>query len=360
MIWTILLFLVVLSVLVIAHEWGHYAAAKKIGADVEEFGLGFPPRLFSWKGKDGMIWSFNAIPIGGFVKIRGESGEDRSGPGSFANKGIFQRLFVLAAGVVMNLFLAAILFSIGFMVGIPAITEGGVSGAAMVSNEAMRVAEILPGSAAEEAGLKLGDTLISIDGIEFENSEQARSALVPESIDQIFDVTILREDQELTLSIDPKIEEGFDNEIIGIALLETGTVRYPLYLAPIKGVETTFVYTRDISIAFYQIIKNLILGRDPGVELSGPVGIAVMTGEVASMGFVYLMQFGAILSINLAIINILPFPALDGGRIFFVMIEAVRRKPTSPEFEAVVHNLGFVVLMLLVIFVTYKDILGLL
>ena len=360
MIWTILLFFVVLSVLVIAHEWGHYAAAKKIGADVEEFGLGFPPRIFTWKGKDGMIWSFNAIPIGGFVKIRGESGQDRSGPGSFAIKSIFQRLFVLAAGVIMNLVLAAALFSVGFLVGIPAITEGGVSNAAIVQNEAIRVAEILSGSAGDEAGLQLGDTLVSIDGQEFETSQQARDALVAQDQDQTFQVTVLRDDEMLELTANPKMEEGYDREILGIALLETGTVRYPVHLAPLKGVETTYIYTRDISVAFYQIIKNLIVGEDPGVELSGPVGIAVMTGEVASMGFVYLLQFSAILSINLAIINILPFPALDGGRIFFVMIEAVRRKPTSPEFEAVVHNLGFVVLMLLVIFVTYKDILGLL
>lgn len=359
MIGTILLFLIVLSVLVLVHECGHYFTAKWMGMKVEEFGLGFPPRAWSWTTKDGMKWSLNWIPIGGFVKIKGESGDDRSDKDSFAHKPILARLLVLAAGVIMNFALAAILFGIGFAIGIPSVVEGDIGSAAIVSDRAVSVTEVLENSPAAEAGVKPGDDLVSINGQAFESSEAARDALTPSAEVKAFDVIVRRDGEELGFMLTPQYFDEYERELVGVGLLETGTVKYPWYLIPTKGIETTAVYTRDILAAFGSIIGNLVHGEKAGVDVSGPVGIAVLTGEVVDLGYIYLLQFAAILSINLGIINILPFPALDGGRIFFVLIEAIRRKPNNKTVEAIVHNVGFALLMLLVIIVTYRDVLNL-
>jgi regulator of sigma E protease len=162
MIGTILLFLVLLSVLVLAHEWGHFAAARKAGMVVEEFGIGFPPRVLSFKSRKGTVWSINLIPLGGFVRIQGESGEKRFEAGSFATKGYFARFAVLFGGVFMNLVVASLLFTIGFAFGLPSVIEGGVDAQAIVSNEAINVVQILPGSPAEQAGIQNGDKLFNL------------------------------------------------------------------------------------------------------------------------------------------------------------------------------------------------------
>ncbi|MFH1712468.1 MAG: RIP metalloprotease RseP [Patescibacteria group bacterium] len=360
MILTIFTFLVLLSVLVLAHEWGHYFTAKKIGAKVEEFGLGFPPRIFAWKGKKGMLWSINWIPIGGFVRIKGESGEDRQDENSFGYKSIPARAIVLFAGVFMNLVLAAVLLSIGYLAGTPAVTEGEVSKFASISDRAITITQVLPDSPADLTGIEPGDEVVSINGVVYEYGEEARDALAVEDETKIVSMQVWRNGETLDLELTPAYVEEIERFGIGVAILETGIVRYPIYIAPVKGVETTVYFTKEIVVAFYNIIKGLVVGQGPGVEISGPVGIAVITGEVAQMGIIYLIQFAAILSVNLAIINILPFPALDGGRIAFLAYEAIRRKPASPKFEAIVHNIGFIILILLVVLVTYKDIIGLL
>jgi regulator of sigma E protease len=152
------------------------------------------------------------------------------------------------------------------------------------------------------------------------------------------------------------VERQKDYVGIGVGLVETATVRYPWYLAIWMGIKMTFIWIYAIIFAFISIFKNLIIGAPIGVELAGPVGIAVMTGQAAKMGFVYILQFTALLSINLAIINILPFPALDGGRILFLVIEKIRRKSVKQEWENLAHNIGFILLMILVLAVTYKDV----
>lgn len=359
MIWTILLFLAVLSVLVIAHEWGHFFTAKKIGAEVEEFGLGFPPRIFTWKGKDGMIWSLNAIPLGGFVKITGESGGELDNPNSFARKSIPKRLLVLTAGVIMNLVVAAILFSVGFAVGIPSVTEGDIDKHVTVTDQAIRVTEVIPGSPADAVGVQLGDTILSMNGQTYTEGEVVRQELRSLAETENVAFVIERDGEELELDIAPAFISELEGPGVGVAIVETGLARYPWYLVIPKGIETTAIYTVTVVVAFYEIIRDAITGAGVAPEISGPVGIAVLTGEIAGLGFVYLMQFAAILSINLAVINILPFPALDGGRVAFTLLEAVRKKPVSPKVEAIVHNSGFLLLMLLVIIVTYRDIVNL-
>lgn len=360
MIGTIILFLVLLSILVLAHEWGHFAAARKAGMVLEEFGIGFPPRLFSWKDKKGTVWSINLIPIGGFVRIQGESGEKRFEEGSFATKSYLARFAVLFGGVFMNLVVAAVLFSVGFMFGLPSVIEGGVDAQAIVSNEAVNVVQVLVGSPAEQAGILPGDTILSIDGEVFATGEAAREALRPNADGTPIEINLEHAGEQKTVKLVPTYIADIDRDGVGLALVETGNVRYPWYFAPVKGVVTTAGMTLQIVEAFGKLIAG-VFTKDSNVaaQLSGPVGIAVLTGQVADLGWAHLVQFAAMLSVNLAVLNVLPFPALDGGRIFFLAIEAIRRKPSSQALEQGIHAAGFALLIMLVIFVTYRDIVNL-
>ena len=360
MIITVILFLVLLSVLVLAHEWGHYFTASKFKMKVEEFGLGYPPRIFSWKNKKtGVLWSINLIPIGGFVKIEGENGDECKGDDdSFCKRPIWQRFIVLFAGVFMNMVVASIFFSIALGIGTAAIVEG-YQGSAVLEDEQLQVTQLLPNSPADEAGMRVGDSIVSINGEVFDSGEQARAYIMELGADSIVEFEIDRNDEVFEIVAVPSYVKELDDIGLGVAIYETGIVRYPWYSLPWRGVETTAWYTKQICAGFYKMAKSVVTGNGLGMEVSGPVGIAVMTGEAAQMGFVYILQFGAILSINLAILNILPIPALDGGRIIFLAIEGIIRRPVNSKVEAVVHNVGFLLLMLLVLFVTYKDVLGL-
>lgn len=352
---TALLFLVLLSVLVIAHEFGHYIAARISGVTVEEFGLGFPPRLAAWKGKKGMLWTLNLIPLGGFVKLKGETGDHRDEADSFARQSLLKRFFVLVAGVGMNLIAAAVIFTVGFMIGMPTITEGGVPGAT-IDHQVIRVLEVMPDSPAATAGFAIGDAVSTIDGVAFANSEDARAALAE---DVVHSIVVTRDGGETTIAVDPDYIEDLGRVGVGVGLVETGNVRFPWYKAPIMGVTAAATATWQVVSAFAALIASPFTDTNVQAEVAGPIGIAVLTGEVARLGFGHLLQFAAMLSINLAVINILPIPALDGGRIAFLALEVIRRKPTTPQIEQIIHTAGFAILLLLVLAVTLKDIVGL-
>lgn len=349
---TILIFLAILSILVFVHEFGHFITAKRAGVKVEEFGFGFPPRIFGIK-KGGTLYSVNWIPLGGFVKIKGEAGEGADEPDSFSNKKIWRRIFIVAAGVIMNLVLTAVLLSIGAAVGSPrSVPEADRF--ARVRDAHVQVVSVLPGSPAEKTGIQPGDYIEQIDGQAFDNVEAVRAYISAKSE---VDIKLKRDGTQVEARIKTEILSETAKPGIGVALLYTGIVSYPWYIAPLKGIEETGLYAREISFAFAHVIGDVFGGRAVSVDLQGPVGIAVLTGKVARLGLIYLLQFTALLSINLAFINIFPFPALDGGRILFLIIEGVRGKPVSRKFEAIVHNIGFILLITLVILVTFRDIL---
>ncbi len=351
---TILLFVIVLSLLVFVHELGHFFMARKMGMRVDEFGFGFPPRAFGIRKGD-TIYSINWIPLGGFVKIKGESGEHKHDKDSFSSKKPWQRFLVLVAGVVMNLVLAAVLFSGGYMIGLPSIIDDTLPESATVSSYELAVMQVLEGSPAAEAGVVPGDVIASIDGRVFESDIEAREYFVAEASTGV-EVVVQGEDETYrTYQLTSAYLEAAETEAVGIGFVGTGLVSYPFFSAISQGIYTTGQFTYEVAYAFYALIRDLVVTQEVAVDLSGPVGIAVMTGEVAAMGLVYLMQFTAILSINLAIINILPFPALDGGRILFLAIEKLRGRAVNERMEIVVHNLGFMFLMVLVVLVTYKD-----
>lgn len=350
---TLIVFIFILGLLVFVHEFGHFIAARKNGVKVEEFGFGFPPRIFGVKRGE-TIYSLNWIPLGGFVKIKGETGEHKEDADSFAHKKIWQRALILAGGVLMNFVLAAVLLSFGFTIGLPQVVDGE-NHFAKVRDAKIQIVQILENTPAKEAGLEPGDTILSIDGKIFEKVEDIQE-YTNQKIGEPMHFVFERNGQQIEKEIAPILLPETGKGGIGVGLLKSGLVSYPWYLALWKGIEATIFYGREIIVALCELIKNLIMTQRVAVDLSGPVGIAVLTGQVTRMGFIYLLQFTALLSVNLAIINFLPFPALDGGRILFLAVEKIRHKPVSPKIENLIHNIGFAILMILVLLVTYRDI----
>lgn len=358
MIGSILLFLVVLSVLVLVHEAGHFFTALWAGAKVEEFGIGFPPRAWSFMRK-GIRYSINWIPLGGFVKIKGESGEDRSDPDSFASKPAWKRFIILAAGVTMNFVLAAVLLTIGFGIGMPEVIDSHLPASAHVEQNVTNIVTVLADSDAVKQGLQVGDQLISIDNHVFSSAEQAQQ-YIHDHGDLPMMLVVKRGDQNVNATVTASVlPESDGKKVLGIGLIQTGLVTYPWYELPLRGVLETWTMTKEIVAAFWQLISNLIVHQQVSADLSGPVGIAVMTGQVAQLGLVYLLQFAAVLSINLAVINFVPFPALDGGRALFLLIEKIKGKPMKHQVEAIINNIGFALLMVLVVLITYRDVVRL-
>lgn len=351
---TFIIFLAVLSLLVFVHEAGHFFAARRMGITVEEFGFGFPPRLFGWKRKD-TIYSINWIPLGGFVRLKGENIDEARHPDSFISKAVWKRTIVIAAGVVMNFVLAFVLFTIGFMVGMPQALEDLPAGAH--SQDARIVfGQVYPDSPAAKAKLEPGDTLISIDGKSFETVDEIR-AYTQAHAKQPIQISIQRGGEIIGASATPgelSIKPGTVG--IGVGFYIVGTVSYPWYLAPVRAAQATFGLTIAIIEAFGQMFKSLVTQGRLGIDVSGPVGIAVLTGRAAAQGFSHLLQLTAVLSLNLGVINFLPLPALDGGRFMFLMIEKVRGRPVSRRLELIIHQIGFALLLALVIVVTYRDI----
>lgn len=357
MLTTVILFLVLLSLLVLIHEFGHFIAAKKSGVGVDEFGIGFPPRIFAreWRGT---IYSVNWLPIGGFVRIKGEVSDENdpkilNAPDSFANLSFLKKMAIVTAGVFMNIVLAMVLFGIGYMVGLPQMTDD-LPANATVTDEAIRIQAVEDGSSADSIGLAVGDQIVSLNGA------------VPDEVEDIINFTLTHPDEQIELVVlRDETEQIFnptlnrtetDEGRLGVALIETGTVSYPPFTAVWLGIKTAVVLLWEIIVAFWNIIVNLFAGVGPGDSVAGPIGIAVLTGQVASLGAIYLLQFAAILSLNLAIFNLIPFPALDGGRIVITVVEKIRGKALRQSLEGWIHQIGFFILLLLVLVITVRDI----
>jgi len=339
---TIIAFLGVLAGLVLAHEFGHFATAKAFKVRVEEFGIGFPPRLFSVQ-KGETKYSLNAIPLGGFTKMVGE--EDPQLPRSLASKRTGVRILVLSAGSLMNFLLPIILFSIAFIV--PHNTTVGE----------VIVTEVAQNSPADRAGIETGDVIVSINGKPIHNISELHVQTYLNLGEQV-DMLVKHSDSttgeiQLTPRWEPPPNEGAMGVIVSMPNPTVIEESYPPWEAIPMGagqcIETFVLFKNEIMSWF-------IRGVTP--QVTGPVGIAQMVGEVARTGISPLMQFAAFLSINLAIINILPLPALDGGRITFVILERLRRgKRVSPRTEGLVHLIGFALLIAVIMVITYQDII---
>lgn len=345
---TILIFIAVLFVTVVAHEWGHFYTAKKSGMNVEEFGFGVPPRLFSWKS-GGVLYSINLLPIGGFVRISGENGESKDVPKEkqFESKPWYLKSLVLIGGVIMNLVLAIVLFTTSFSIGMPGIRQDGEP----------TITSISAGSLAANTDLVVGQKVDSVlvDGnkIETLNTETLRKYIVDSS-----------ESVEIKYFKDEELKSVFFNtsEIngdvrIGISIEPVGNVKLPFF----EALKNAFVQTVTLFVGIFKTLGSLIVGLFTGGssagELMGPVGLAREVGGAFNIGISYLLAFTAVISVNLAVLNILPFPALDGGRLLVVLLEAIFRKKFSSSVVGLIHGIGFLLLLTLMVILTVGDII---
>ena len=360
---TAIAFIFTLAVLILAHEWGHFWTARKLGVKVEEFGLGFPPRLFGFKRK-GTLFSINLIPLGGFVKIFGEDDNEEKEKGSFASQPIHRRAIIIAAGVVMNLILAFILLSFIQGFGIPTAFEGPVPTNA--KGAIISVIDVIPGSPAAESGLQIGDGVLEIkagsevfktkDFISNEGGLDEFSGFIRNHAGEDLVLNIKRGNEILDIKATPRVNPPAGEGALGIAMVKTAIIQQPWYLAPWEGLKITFNLTKMFIIAIVGLLKEVVTTGTVTESLTGPIGIFRITSQTISLGFIFLLQLVAILSINIALINILPFPALDGGRLLFLLIEKFRGRPIKKETERWVNTFGFFMLILLMLFVTIKDI----
>lgn len=367
---TLIAFLAILGLLVLVHEWGHFYVARRAGVTVEEFGLGLPPRAIGYyKNEQGVwqkadrkqmtapstIYSLNWTPLGGYVRIKGEDGQNMDHPDSFATKSIPKRLAIIAAGVIMNILLAMVLFGIIFTVGAPQVMEPGATlpGYARVTDPRIVVVDVLPDAPASQAGIIFKDEIVAVNSVPVNSFEAFQQSV--ENQGEAMTVTIKREGSLQDISVTPEILSQTDRPGIGVSLATIATVSYPWYIAWWQGIITTLQLIGAIVVGFYQIIAQLVTAGEMVGEVYGPVGIASLVGEATRMGFLYVVQFAATLSTIIAVMNLLPIPALDGGRIVFLLIEAVRGKAMNQKLEAVIHNIGFMALMALIAVVTFND-----
>ena len=352
---TIIVFIAVLGLLVFVHEFGHFIMAKRAGMKVEEFGFGFPPRIFGIR-RGATLYSINWIPLGGFVKILGEDGSDTQDPASFGQKSAWRRFAVLIAGVTMNLILAWVLLSIAMGLGTPTVLYEGdqLPASAHVKSTAIGILDVAPNSPAAIADLRPGDTLAMIGSEPVASIDDAQQLTLSHAGNPtVFEIR--RGDNTIDKTITPRADPPPGEGSLGIALGAIARVSYPWYELPYRGLIAAANMTWLTLSAFGGLLSQLFHGHSVADALSGPVGIAVLTGDVVQLGWVYLIQFTAVLSINLAFLNVLPFPALDGGRILFLIIEKIRRRKLPVNAEQTANAIGFLLLITLMIFVTVKD-----
>jgi regulator of sigma E protease len=373
---TIILFLLILGVIVFFHELGHFFMAKLYGVKVEEFALGFPPKIFGIK-KGETEYRLNWVPLGGYCKIVGEDGEEKENPRSFGSKSIFQRFQIISAGVLMNFFLAFVIFSFIFMIGFPQditgknlsiIKSGENSGqvsivideenAKGVKDVKVQISETIKDGPADKAGIKIGDTVVKANETKINRIEDLQN-YAQENLGEPIVLSITRGKESFTKEIIPRENYPEDEGAMGISLAQTAVVSYSFLEAIKQGYEYTVNLTRFIIMAFSSLIWGLVTTGKTVAEVSGPVGIAVMTQQAAAMGFLTVLNFTALISVNLAIINALPLPALDGGRMLFLLVEKIKGSPLNQQWETKANNFGFMLLMALMIIVTFKDVVKL-
>lgn len=362
----IIIFLVILFVLVVSHEFGHFIVAKKTGMRVDEFSFGFPPKLFGVK-KGETSYNFNLLPLGGYVKIYGENGDvnDIDRDRSFVNKPKYKQALVLVAGIVMNLLVAWVLLSIGFMSGMPS-SKSATMDDINLKNESLVITSVLKNSPAEKVGLSPGDKILSIsakDDFLINSVNNIMPADVQSFIsshgDSVINISVEKNGIEKSLSITPEKVDDTGTPKIGISMDIVGKLKLPIHKAIWEGFKSTMFMTWGTIVGFYHLIHDAFLGKADINNLTGPVGIVGVVGNAYSFGFIYLLSFTALISINLAVLNLIPFPALDGGRLLFVLIEKIKGSRIKPEVAGWVNAIGFGLLMILMLFITYHDVIKL-
>lgn len=346
---TILVVIIGIALLILIHEFGHFLVAKKMDLLVEEFGIGFPPRLWSKKIGE-TTYSVNLLPFGGFVKIYGEDpssaipspkateahGKATEGAAhqsrGFAYQPAWKRILIVTAGVVMNFFLGWFLISIIFAIGTP---------------KAVLISEVMPDSPAALAGVLPQDQVLG-----FQSASEFVS-YINENRGKEISITVRRDNEEIALKATPRL---VGEAALGVALGEIGIERHSLLDSFVEGFKTSVTIIVSILAAFANLIWGFLTQGQVLIDFVGPIGIFGVASQAGSLGFLYLVQLIAMISLNLAVLNVLPFPALDGGRLLFILIEKFKGSPLSATFERNANAAGFLFLLLLMIAITIRDV----
>ncbi len=417
---TIIAFILILGLVILVHELGHFISARKLKVTVEEFAIGFPPRIFGWRvwqekklkvlakteevsvkvddykisdqteviketivdtvkeidkmdivtrrqwfwgnkykkelagDNPSIIYSINLLPIGGFVKIKGESGEDEpDDPNSLNNQPKWKKLIIISSGVAMNFVLAFVLLSAAFYFGLPQAVDKDIVGNKVVDRQVV-IAEVARSSPAEEQGLKVGDEIILVNGQSFDNSQAVYESIAKNSKEEIT-LTVNRSGESKEIKVKPRIMTEGQDPIVGIGMIDTGIIKYGLIGSLWQGLKATGIMIVRIVQALYYLLADLIVHGRVGEEFGGPIAVAVVTGEIVKLGWIYILQFAAVLSINLGVLNFFPFPALDGGYALFTLIEMISRRKLNRKVETWIHNSGFIILIALFVLITFRD-----
>lgn len=369
---SILIFVVVLVALIVVHEFGHFVVAKLSGMRVDEFGIGYPPRAWGFK-KGETEYTLNWLPFGGFVKIFGEDMEEKL-PGAETAPASASRAFsarprilqaaTLVAGIAMNLLFAYVLITATLLMGTPrALAPEEYATAKDVS---VAIAGVLPESPAAKAGLIPGDYVVSAtqgEAVWSGTDTDAFTAFVAsDTAKDPITLSVLRAGEEKSLTVTPQtgtIASDPTRPALGVQLAVVGVVPVSLLQAPIEGAVLTWEITKETAIALVHFFGGIFSFSADLSQVSGPIGIAGAVGNASSQGLASLLTITALISINLALINILPVPALDGGRLLFVLIESITRRPIRPSVANAMNTVGFGLLILLMLVVTANDVLKL-
>ena len=360
---TLVLFLIILGALVFVHELGHFISAKKAGIRVDEFALGFPPKIFGKKVGE-TLYSLNLVPFGGYVRIFGEDGEAVADPSvseedkarSFVRRPRVVQAVVLASGVLGNIIFAWLLISVSFLSGIPSSLDGRYAND--VEDSGLVVTSVLPNSPAAQVGLKTADKIVSLSSgeVRFAGTDAEAAREFIGTAQGNLSVLISRAGIEASAEIVPADGIIFGKKAIGVTLDTIGTVQFGFFRSFYEGFLMTLDLLREVAVGLFIFAGDVVRGDADFSAITGPVGIAGLIGEARVLGFVYLLSFTAFISINLAVINLLPLPALDGGRLLFLAIEAVIRRPIPVRIARFLNTLGFVLLIALMLIITYRDV----
>jgi regulator of sigma E protease len=353
-------FLVVLTVLVFVHELGHYLAARRNGVRVEVFSIGFGPEIFGWNDRAGTRWKFSAVPLGGYVKMFGDSDAASTPSGalaymsladrevSFHYKRLGQRAAIVAAGPIANFLFAIVLFAgLYSVIGQPFTPPD--------------VGQVKEGSAADKAGVKVGDVIVRIDGHDIQRFEDVQQ-IVRLNPGVAMDLVVRRDGSEVPLKVTPELQTITDNfgnkHRIGLLGIGRSGVEY-VRRDPLSAVWYATAETWNLTSGTLQAVGQMVIGARTTDDLGGPVRIAQMSGEVASLGFVALLGFMAVLSVNLGLINLFPIPVLDGGHLLFYAAEAIRGRPLGQRAQEYGFRIGLALVLTLMVFATWNDIVRL-
>lgn len=353
MVTTLVVFILILGLLVFVHEFGHFWAAKKSGVKVHEFAFGFKPRLFSWKRGE-TEYAINLIPLGGYVRLEGE--QEDTGKDALSAQPALTRVIVLLAGIVMNLVLAWVMLIGAYGLGSYPLTTTFGAHPGVEYNAKVIIGKISENSPATSAGLKEGDEIVAINGQTIPNADAVVNS-VNENRDKEISVTYLRNNQKSDTHLTPRAHPPAGEGALGITMGEASTVKVAWYKTPWVALLELGSQIKGSLVGFLGFVSQLVTKQKIGEEVTGIIGVGAATGVVRQLGIGPLMQFIALISTSLAVINSLPLLPLDGGHVLFVILESIRKKPIESMYRQWVAMAGLIGIGILFLVVTYQDIL---